>query len=305
VPIALVSSDNEKAWLHERTGNGRRVTKTDAVRLVGAGISTFKRIYAEKTGEQKFHGNAATERGHRLEPVVQSWVEANLGIPPCNILYANEDRPEHAATPDSAAEDDGEWSFVEIKTTTENWENGLPLKIIRDVLWQRHVLGAGYSAVAWWQVDEGGQPLTLEPQLIEVSDDPHRTRELIDGANAYLAWVDAGRPDTDESGVDLEVVEAIAAVNAGKAAEKMLRDRFERDGEALSVTTSVGSLKFTIAESTSFDKVAFLKANPESALIVAGADELLKNAQKDPEFRKPTVRTSLTIAPPKEEQEAA
>lgn len=283
----------------------RRITKTDATRLVNAGVSTFKRIYAEKTGEQKFKGNAATERGHRLEPVVQSWVEAHLGIPACNILYANEDEPMHAATPDSAVEDDGEWSFVEIKTTKDDWSTGLPRKIIRDVLWQRYVLGAGYAAVAWWQVDDDGQPLTIEPQLVEVPYDEHETQALIDGANAYLAWVDAGCPDTDDDGVPLEVIEDIEAVNAGKAAEARLRARLERDGEAVNITTSAGSLKFSVAESTSFDKAGYLTANPEAALIIAGADELLKTAQKEPEYRKPTVRTSLTIAPPKEQEEVA
>lgn len=299
MPIALVSSADEKAWHRERA---RRVTKSRATRLVNPSITTFKSIH----GDSSFKGNESTRRGHRLEPVVASWVESQLGIPESQILYAHEDNPMHAATPDCALEDEGEWSVVEIKTTTEDWSAGLPKKIIRDVLWQRYVMGAGYSAVAWWQVDKQGQPVTMEPTLIEVDDDPHELQRMIDGADAYLAWVDAGCPDTDdETGLPLDIVEAVEAVNAGKAAEARIREWCERGGEEVNKTIPAGSIRFSVSESTSFDKVGFLKANPESALIVAGAEELLKNASKEPEYRMPTVRTSLTIAPPKEEKVAA
>ena len=300
MPIALVSSTDEKRWHEQRD---LRVTKTDAVRLYGAGISTWKRIYAEKNEGSSFHGNASTERGHRLEPVVQSWVEANYGIPPANMLYANDANPLHAATPDCALLDDGEWSIFEIKTTVKSFAAGLPKKIILDVLWQRHVMGAGWSAVAWWHVDEQGQPLTIEPQVTEVPYDEVETQKLIDGVNAYLAWVEAGCPDHDEeSDLPTEIVEAVAAVNAGKAAEKVIREWCERGGEPVNKTIPAGSIKFSVAESTTFDKAAFLAAEPELAQIVARADEVLKIGQKSPVYRKPTVRTSLTIAPPKKEE---
>lgn len=303
MPIALCSSKDEARWHEQRA---RRITKTDAVRLVGAGISTWKKIHAEKQEGSTFHGNAATRRGHRLEPVVQSWVEAQIGIPPSNMLYANDENGMHAATPDCALLDEGEWSIAEVKTTTDDWKHGLPRKIIHDVLWQRHVMGAGYSVVAWWQVDEKGQPLTLEPTITEVKDDPAETQRLIDGVNAYLAWVDAGCPDhDDEAGLPVEIVEAIEAVNAGTAAEKLIREWCERGGEEVNKTIPAGSIRFSVSESTAFDKAAFLAANPASALIVADADTVLKNAQKNPDYRKPTVRTSLTIAPPKEEKVAA
>lgn len=303
MPIAIVGSDNEPAWMAERA---KRVTKTDATRLVDAGISTFKRIYAEKTGGDGFRGNKATERGHRLEPVVQAWVEAHVGIPASNMLYANDDNVMHAATPDCAGENDGEWSIVEIKTTVDDWKNGLPIKIIRDALWQAHVMGAGWVAVAWWQVDEKGQPLTPEPTLTEVRIDPAETQRIIDGVDAYLAWVAAGRPDHDDaSGLPLEIVEAVAAVNRGKAAEAEIREWCERGGEAVNVTLPAGSIKFSVSESTSFDKAAFLDAEPDAAEVISAADRLLKSAQKEPAYRTPTVRTSLTIAPPKEEAVAA
>jgi hypothetical protein len=60
-----------------------------------------------------------------------------------------------------------------------------------------------------------------------------------------------------------------------------------------------------VSESTAFDKAAFLAAEPEIAESIRVAEALLKNAQKDPDYRKPTVRTSLTIAPPKEPEEVA
>ncbi len=299
MPIALVSSEDEKAWHRERA---RRVTKSRATQLLNPSIATFKRIH----GEQSFAGNESTRRGHRLEPMVEAWVEAHLGIPKSQILYAHPENPMHAATPDCALEDEGEWSVVEIKTTVEDWSAGLPRKIIRDVLWQKYVMGAGYAAVVWWQVDKLGQPLTLEPTIVEVDDDPHELQRMIDGANAYLAWVDAGCPDTDaESGLPIDIVEAIAAVNAGKAAERAIRAWCERGGEAVNITVPEGSIRFDVSESSSFDKAAFLAAEPSAAATISAADKLLKSAQKDPTYRKPTVRTSLTIAPPKEDDEVA
>lgn len=295
MPIALVSSDDEKAWHRERA---RRVTKTDATRLAGAGIGTFKRIHAEKAEGSGFGGNAATRRGHRLEPVVQSWVEANLGIPPCGILFAHESTPMHAATPDCALQDEGEWSIVEIKTTTENWSRGLPRKIIRDVLWQRYVMGAGYAAVVWWRVDKKGQPLTLEPTIVEVAPDPEALQQMIDGANAYLQWVEDGRPEHDaESGLPLDVVQAIADYNRGKEAEKTIRTYCENQG-SLKVSLPVGGISFSVVESDEFDRAAFEAAAPNVAEQIALANDLLKAAQA--EYRKPKIRTSLTISAPKE-----
>lgn len=306
MPIALVQSSDEAAWHRERD-NVRRITKTHAVQLINPSIETFKRIYAEKTSDKpKFQGNESTRRGHRLEPAMEAWVLETYGIPASQILYANEGNPAHAATPDCADEADGEWQVVELKTTVEDWSQGLPKKIIRDVLWQRYVLGAGWSAVVWWQVDDLGQPLTMKPQAREVPEDPHELQRMIDGVDAYLAWVDAGRPDTDdESGLPLDIVEAVELVNAGKAAEKRIREWCESRAESVNVTIPAGSIRFDVSESTSFDKRAFLAAEPAAAEVISAADVLLKNAQKDPEYRRPTVSTRLTIAPPKEQEEVA
>lgn len=299
MPIALVSSADETRWHTERA---RRVTKSRATRLLNPSIATFKSIHAESS----FRGNEATRRGHRLEPVAASWVEAQLGIPESQILYAHDENPLHAATPDCALQDEGEWLVVEIKTTTEDWSKGLPRKIIRDVLWQRYVMDASYSAVAWWQVDKKGQPLTLEPTLVEVDEDPAELQRMIDGANAYLEWVANGCPDHDqESGLPIDIVEAIEAVNAGKAAEKHIRAWCERNGEAVNVTIPTGSIRFDVTESTEFDKAAYLASSPDDAWVIADAATRLKQAQSDPKFRTPTVSTKLTIAPPKEAKEAA
>ncbi|OJU41790.1 MAG: hypothetical protein BGN97_03525 [Microbacterium sp. 69-10] len=293
-----MKSSDETAWHRERA---RRVTKSRAVQLINPSIATFKRIHAE----QSFKGNESTRRGHRLEPVMEAWVLEHYGIPASQILYAHPENPMHAATPDCALEDEGEWSLVELKTTVEDWSTGLPKKIIRDVLWQRYVMGAGWSAVVWWQVDDLGQPVTLEPQVVEVEPDDYELQRMIDGANAYLAWVDAGCPDTDEHGVPLDIREAIAEVNAGKAAEARIREWCERGGDSVNVTTEEGSIRFSVSESTTFDRAAFLAAEPELAESIRIVDLVLKNAQKDPDYRKPTVRTSLTIAPPKEPEEVA
>ncbi|MDR6867873.1 hypothetical protein J2Y69_002481 [Microbacterium resistens] len=299
MPIALVSSDDEENWKRARADGGRRVTATDAARLVGAGIDTWRTIHREKTTEAKFLGNAATERGHRLEPVVQAWVEAHLGIPPANMLYIHSEWKQHGATPDCALEDEGEWSIAEIKTTTEDWSHGVPKRIVRQILWQAHVMSAGYAVLVWWRVDDAGQPLTLNPSIVEIPIDADEIGALIAGADAYLAWVEAGCPEYDEeSDLPVDIVQAIADMNRGAAAEKRIRAWLDDHGP-VKKTLPVGSIAYVVSEGDEFDKAGFLKANPDAAAVIAKAAQLLKDA--GPAYRKPKVSTRLTITPPKEE----
>lgn len=299
-PIALVNSKDENAW-HKGRRSG--VTKTDVVRLISGGIRTKQQIYAEKQGEGRFHGNQHTERGHVLEPVVLEWVERNLGIPESGTLYAHGENRRHLATPDAYEWVDGEGALVEIKTHSGSWATGVPLKILRDIYWQAYVLGSGYAALAHWEVDEDGQPLTIEPELIEIPLDAEETARLIAAADDYLAWVDAGRPEFDEDGVPLEIRELIARNVAAKAevdeTDRLIREFIaadpERADKGLKLNVPEGSLSYTVSTSSEFDKAAWMKASPD-------AYAAWEAAQKD--HRKPKQRTSLRIAPPTAEESA-
>jgi hypothetical protein len=304
-PIAIVSSEDKERWYAER---GRGVTKTDVTRLVSGTLAAKRAVHNDKTGATpKFKGNDATERGHAFEAGIAAWVEEHYGIPASGILYAHGGDRRYLATPDTFLWDDGEGAFVEIKTTTEDWSNGLPQKIIDDVLWQRFVLGAGWSAVAWQRFDEDGMPLTIEPQLVEVPFDHVRHIQLIDAADDYLDWVKAGCPDEDSDippHVRDAVEQNIAAKREIERTEQVVRDWIaETPGAAengLKKTATVGSIAFSITKSTEFDKEKAIEEAPDT---IAAYIELTKK------HRKPKTGTRLVIAPPTakttEEQEAA
>jgi len=299
-PIALADSRDKKAWHAER---GRGVTKTDVVRLVSGSLAAKQAVYADKHGGKTFHGNASTERGHRLEPIALEWAEAQLGIPASGVLYAHHENRLHRATPDAFTWDEGEGALVEVKTHKEDWSKRIPRKIMRDIWWQSYVLGAGFAALVHWQVDDKGQPLTMEPESIEVGGDripwdDDELGRLIKAADDYLAWVDAGCPTTDESGVPTHIREAIAAVNAGRDADKVIREWIKGNpaaDEGLDLQTEVGSLRWVMTNGSSFDKAAWERAEPEAAALFAAAQE---------KYRKPTSGGRLTVAAPKEEESA-
>lgn len=297
-PIAIVHSDSE----HWHAGRAKGVTKTDVTRLISGTLAAKRAVYADKHGERpKFKGNASTERGHAFEPVIAAWVEDNVGIPASGMLYGNAESQRHLATPDTFLWDDGEGAFVEIKTTTKDWSTGLPRKIVDDVLWQRYVLGAGYAAVAWQQFDDDGMPLSIEPRLVEVPEDPERLALLIAAADEYLSWVDAGCPDEESSlpaHVRDAVEENVAAREELKRTEQIVRDWIAENPDAaktgVKATTSVGSINFSATRSTEFDKAAALAADPAT---IAAYEALTKAHRKD------KTGTRLVIAPPTKQTE--
>ncbi len=308
-PIALVSSEHEAEW-HKRRSQG--VTKTDVTRLISGTIASKRAVYADKTGGKTFHGNQHTERGHAFEGGIAAWVEAEVGIPASGVLYAHGENTAYLATPDTFMWDDGEGAFVEIKTTTADWSGGLPRRIVDDVLWQRFVLGAGYSAVAWQQFDEDGMPLTLEPTLVEVPADPERTAALVAAAEAYLQWVAAGRPDVD-SDVPVEVRDAAEEVASMKSRIAEL-DAFVKawaesqpNAETAGVKREIPGavIALTVTRGKEFDEA---KARADHAELFAVFDHtltVLADIKKDKTYLREKVGRRWSISAPKPREEVA
>lgn len=302
-PIALVSSKDEAAWHRER---GRGVTKSDVTRLVSGTLASKRAVYADKTGGKTFHGNQHTARGHAFEGGIAEWVEDATGIPASGVLYAHGENPMHRATPDTFSWDEDEGAFVEIKTTTADWSAGLPRKIIDDVLWQRHVLGAGWSAVAWQQFDADGMPVTLEPMLVEVPDDPERTAFLIRCADEYLAWVAAGCPDED-SDVPVEVRDAAEEVAAAKARIAEL-DAFVKawaesqpDADTAGVKRTIPGavIALTITHGTEFDEAKARADYAEFFDVLDRALGELAEIKKNKDYLREKVGRRWSISAPK------
>lgn len=302
-PIALVSSNDKKAWHKER---GRGVTKSDVTRLISGTLASKREVYASKTGDKRFHGNQHTARGHAFEPGIAEWVEADYGIPASGVLYAHGENRLHRATPDTFSWDDGEGAFVEIKTTTSDWSAGLPQKIIDDVLWQRYVLGAGWAAVAWQQFDDDGMPVTLEPQLVEVPDDPARTALLVAAADAYLAWVDAGRPDED-SDVPVEVRDAAEEIAYSKtriaALDPVVKAWAEAQPDAdtagVKRTLAGAVIALTVTRGKEFDEA---KARADYVEFFQVLDDALANLaeiKKDKQYLREKVGHRWSVSAPK------
>lgn len=303
-PLALVSSGDEKAWHKER---GKGVTKTDVTRLVSGTLASKRAVYADKTGDKRFHGNQHTKRGHAFEPAIAEWVEDATGIPASGVLYAHGENALHRATPDTFSWDEDEGAFVEIKTTTADWSAGLPRKIIDDVLWQRYVLGAGWSAVAWQQFDEDGMPVTLEPTLVEVDDDPDRTAFLIRCADEYLEWVAAGCPDVD-SDVPVEVRDAAEEVASMKKRiaelDAVVKEWAEAQPDA--ATTGVkreipgAVIALTVTHGKEFDESKARADYIEFFHELDAALEALAEIKKDKQYQKEKVGRRWSITAPKE-----
>lgn len=299
-PVAVIDATDKTAWHAKRAGG---VTKTDMGRLISGTRAAFRAVWESKNGGARFAGNRFTRRGHEFEPGIALWVEANTGIPASQVLYASGHDGRHLATPDCYVWDDGEGSLVEIKTTTEDWSKALPRNIIRDVLWQRYVLGAGWAAVAWQQFDKDGMPLTLEPELIEVPDDPAETERLIRAANAYLEWVDAGRPD-DDSPIPVEYRDLIERHLAAKAEmertkadlEAWAKSRPDAERVGFKAETPVGVVSLIPVKGTEFDKARALSEEPE--LVSAW-----ERAQKT--YRKERLSSRFSIAAVKQEESEA
>ena len=308
-PIPLVSADDKDAWHRER---GKGVTKTDVTRLVSGTLASKRAVHADKIGGKTFHGNQHTKRGHAFEPVIAAWVLEETGIPASQVLYAHGENRAHRATPDAFLWDDGEGALVEIKTTTADWSAGLPRKILDDVLWQRYVLGAGWSAVAWQQFDDDGMPVTLEPTLVEVPDDPERTAFLIRCADEYLEWVAAGCPDVD-SDVPVEIRDAAEEVAASKTRiaelEAVVKAWAEAQPDAATVgvkrTVPGAVISLQITHGKEFDEA---KARADYIEFFHVLDDALANLaeiKKDKQYLHEKVGRRWSISAPKSEGAAA
>lgn len=205
VEIVPAGADRE-VWMAER---GEGVTASQAWEIARGGISTWRRILEQKLNGSTFRGNAATRAGSSREAALLDEAEEQLGfsgITPNRALWASALNPLHRATPDGigsrilkGADKRGCVAVVEVKSHEYGWkETGIPSDHYAQMQWQMYVQGAGCGLYGFEVRDEDDQPPVEGATWIEVDRDEEMIAWLIDRANAFIAWREAGCPDVDD-----------------------------------------------------------------------------------------------------------
>lgn len=203
-------------------------------------------LWLEKTGRTEgFEGNAATEWGHRLEPVVADWLadaRPDLALlDPGERTWRHPDRPWMACTPDRIAIDRARHGFgvVQIKTTgwrsASEWEAGdAPDQHRVQLAHEMEVLGAAWGVLVC--LVDGRYP-----HVVEQDPDPDVTEALVAAEARFWASLDGDSPPLvghlDEAGdlaavwrpdpgamveLDGEAAAALAELHDIRAAAKVL-----------------------------------------------------------------------------------
>lgn len=312
-PVPLASRDeDEAAWFAARAEGG--VTATEAAKLLNGGIRTRKRIARDKDHGSSFHGNQHTERGRRREPYLAAFAKRKFGLESNSTVYA---RGRLLCTPDLLSfryGPDEEVMGGEIKSTTHDWSGGTPMgtwqTIPRDYyhqcLFSMIVFGVRRWLFIWEQVDEDGQPLDPEPAWFWIDYNPEHAAKLVQAAEDFLAWREAGMPLIDPD-LPEEISEALNVFAAGRA---LSAEGKALETEALAVIRpwvldqpgaledglrkagAAAEIRFDVTHTTEHDPAAWARRAPrQHAQFLAARTR----------FVKPKTKTKLTITLTKRE----
>lgn len=263
-------------WMLER---GEGVTASDVWRIARAGIKARRTILEQKMNGSTFRGNKATKAGHAREAaLLDEAAERLVTLTPNGALWASVENDLHRATPDAIGIDpDGALVVVEVKSHENGWKSDeIPVEHLAQMQWQIHVLGADYALYGFEVRDEDDMPPVDGATWIPVPRDDEMIVWLIERADDFIAWRDAGCPDVDDLPAD--VTDAVAEwaplkrkLDAAVAAEKVANAKVkaataklpgaERFG-AVGMTEH-GGFQVTVSESVSIDEAAWKAAAPE------------------------------------------
>lgn len=185
-------------WMMER---GEGVTASEAWEIARGVLKTWRRVLESKLNGSRFHGNKATSAGHAREAaLLDEAAERMATLTPNGALWAAVENDLHRATPDAIAIDpDGALVVVEVKSHDHKWDSdGIPVEHMAQMQWQIHVLGADYALYGFEVRDEDDMPPVDGATWIPVPRDDEMIEFLIWRADRFIAWRDAGCPETDE-----------------------------------------------------------------------------------------------------------
>lgn len=230
-PIA--SSLDEEAWLDARAEG---VSASEVSHL---SQSTRERILDDKLNGSTFRGNKHTNRGHERESLILGDVVWQTGrvVEGNSHVWALELNARHLATPDGFALDGDRVAGVEVKSHAYGFKvpathGGIPQDHYDQMQWGMHVTGLDEWLYAWEvMAEDGGEP-TDEPVVLTVERDQARIDELVERADEFLAWVDAGAPVetlSDElAELKANLIAADVEAKAAAARQKTARAAFEK-----------------------------------------------------------------------------
>ncbi|MFC7942671.1 hypothetical protein ACFUPZ_05360 [Microbacterium oxydans] len=263
-------------WMLER---GEGVTASDAWRIARAGIKARRTIAEQKMNGSTFRGNKATDAGHAREAaLLDEAAERLASLTPNGALWASVDNDLLRATPDAIGIDqDGALVVVEVKSHEFGWESdAIPIEHMAQMQFQIHVLGAEYALYGFEVRDEDDMPPVDGATWIPVPRDDEMITYLVERAEDFIAWRDAGCPDVDD--LPEAVTDAVAEwaplkrnLDAATAAEKVANAKVKSAVAKLPGAlrfgavgmTERGGFQTTVSETVSIDEAAWKAAAPE------------------------------------------
>jgi predicted phage-related endonuclease len=263
-------------WMLER---GEGVTASDAWRIARAGIKARRTIAEQKMNGSTFRGNKATNAGHAREAALLDEASERLAsLTPNGALWASAENDLHRATPDAIGIDqDGALVVVEVKSHENGWKSDeIPIEHLAQMQWQIHVLGADYALYGFEVRDEDDMPPIAGATWIPVPRDEEMIAWLIERADDFIAWRDAGCPDIDDLPADVKAALSRWAplkrsADLAAAAEKTAADELKKVIAKLPHAArfgvvgmgASGGFQSSVTESVSIDEVAWKAASPE------------------------------------------
>ncbi|WP_336642082.1 hypothetical protein [Microbacterium sp. USHLN272] len=295
-------------WMLER---GEGVTASEVWAIATGGIKTWRRILEQKMNGTSFGGTKATRAGSAREEALVAeaideldYVIANAG------LWAAAENDRHRATPDALGLLAGGLCVAEVKSHEHGYKGDpFPKDHRAQLVWQRYVLGAEFGLYGAEVRDEDDMPPVggADWQFVDDPDD-ELLAFLIYRADKFLAWRDAGCPDTDDLPEEVAAAQAAWAplkreLDAAVAAEKAANDAVKKAIATLPHAERFGAIGMTedggfqsiVTESTSIDEVRWRAADPvaHAHAEMLRVELALLEASAKQQYPKTTRRTSL------------
>lgn len=273
--IVVPADADRELWLAER---GEGVTASNAWRIARAGLKARRTIAEEKMNGARFRGNAATRAGSAREAALLDEAADLLQSVVANTaLWAARDNDLHRATPDGFGWDgDGRLAVIEVKSHEHGWEHdGIPIEHYAQLQFQIRVMGADFGLYGFEVRDEDDQPPADGATWKVVERDEEMITWLTERADAFIAWRDAGCPDTDdlpddvaaalEAWVPLKLALTKAA-EAEKAANAALKKAIAKLPHATRFGAvgmgETGGFQLSVSETVAIDEAAWAATDP-------------------------------------------
>jgi hypothetical protein len=306
--IVVAEGAPREEWMAER---GEGVTASQAWRIARGSLKAWRTIAAEKMNGSTFRGTAATRAGSAREAALLDEAADHLtSVRPNGALWAAADNDLHRATPDGIGRNANDDTIVvEVKSHEFGWESdSIPLDHLGQLQWQIHVLGAFCGLYGFEVRDENDMPPVDGATWIPVPRDDEMIAWLIERADAFIAWREAGCPDVDDLPDEVTVALDYWAplkrkLDTYAAAEKEAADALKAAVAKLPHARRFGAVgmgeeggfQLGVTEIVSIDEAAWKAADPteQARIEQLRVDLAFAEAAAKKRFPKTTRRTAL------------